>query len=283
MDSESVCERVRYLVDQHFPWSGAVPRRGEERLGHVHRWLERETAVYRSVAQRLIRRMEPILSSLRCQLAPHERKRFLYRIDDSHVIKTPEAILEKMARLWVDPTHAPPVCFDNLDELNDLGRFRIVTNFLSDVELISARLEDPFDATKRQRLSSPQRDLHREFTLQRNHFENLIELAPGRRKSGERCHKGIFSPRRREHHTRRVEVQILTAIQEAWDKKDHAFIYEPRRAGHPVTVEQEQLSYSLSEQLYLADLTFERLKQAGAPPPPSGRAAPRATAKRKAR
>ncbi|MFY0527095.1 RelA/SpoT domain-containing protein [Archangium gephyra] len=262
MFPEPVRKKVTLLVDEHFPWEGTVPHRWEERLAYVRRWLEQETAVYRAVATALIARIDPILSSLQQGLPPTERSRLLYRIDDRHVLKTPESILEKMARRWENPSHAPPIGFNNLDELNDLGRFRIVTNFLSDVAWICQHLEEPFDTRQRTRLSSQQQTLRQEFRLQANRFEDLIKVHPRKRTSGERCRKGLFSPKAPEHHTRRVEVQILTVLQEAWDKKDHFLIYERRRAGYPVDEEHEQLSFSLSEQLYLTDRAFDQLKQA---------------------
>lgn len=274
MFPEPVFKKVSLLVDEHFPWEGTVPDRWEERLAYVRRWLEQEIAVYRAVATALIARIDPILSCLQQELPPTERSRFLYRIDDRHVLKTPESILEKMARRWEDPSHAPPIGFNNLDELNDLGRFRIVTNFLSDVAWICRHLEEPFDTRQRTRLSPQQQTLRQEFSLQANRFEDLIKVPPRKRTSGERCRKGHFSPKAPEHHARRVEVQILTVLQEAWDKKDHFLIYERRRAGYPVDEEHEQLSFSLSEQLYLTDRHFDQLKQASTQQEKRGGCAP---------
>jgi ppGpp synthetase/RelA/SpoT-type nucleotidyltranferase len=262
MFPKPVFQKVSRLVDEHFPWEGPMPPRWEDRLAYVRRWLEQETTIYRAIATALISRLDPILSGLQRQLPANERDRFLYRIDDRHVLKTPDSILEKMARRWEDPHHPPPIGFDNLDELNDLGRFRIVTNFLSDVACICRHLEEPFDTRKRPLLSPQQQALREEFSLQRNRFEDLISVAPRDRKSGERCRKAHFSPRAPEHHAYRVEVQILTVLQEAWDKKDHFLIYERRRAGQRVDEEHERLSYSLSEQLSITDLLFDQLKQA---------------------
>jgi ppGpp synthetase/RelA/SpoT-type nucleotidyltranferase len=257
-----VFQKVSRLVDEHFPWNEPVPERWEDRLAHVQRWLEQETAIYRAIATALISRIDPILSCLQQQLPPNERSRLLYRIDDRHVLKTPDSILEKMARRWDDPSRPPPIGFENLDELNDLGRFRIVTNFLSDVAWICRHIEEPFDTRKLPLLSPQQQTLRQEFSLQSNRFEDLIAVTPRNRKSGERCRKAYFSPRAPEHHAHRVEVQILTVLQESWDKKDHVLIYERRRAGYRVDEEHERLSFSLSEQLYLTDLLFDQLKQA---------------------
>ncbi len=261
---DALTTRIHRLIDEHFPWAGGRPERREERYSQVHRWLEQQTVIYRVVATALIARVEPILASLQQELPETAQERFLYRIDDRHVVKSPASILEKMARRWEDVSGPPPLSFNNLDELNDLGRFRIVTNFLSDGRWICERLEEPYDATKRERLSPSQRTLAQEFTLQRNRFEDLIAVPPSKRKSGERCHKGHFVPRVPEHRGICIEVQILTVLQEAWDKKDHFLIYERRRAGHRVDPQHEQDSYSLSELLYLADKQFDQIKQAHA-------------------
>jgi ppGpp synthetase/RelA/SpoT-type nucleotidyltranferase len=256
-----VFEKVQALVNTHFSWEEPAPEHWEGRLAHVRRWLEQETVIYRAVATALIARIDPILASLQQRLPEHERGRLLYRLDDRHVLKTPDSILEKMARRWEDPSRPPPISFNNLDELNDLGRFRIVTNFLSDVDWLCRHLEEPYDATKRERLSPLQQTLCREFSLQGNRFEDLIAISPRKRMSGERCRKAHFTSRAPEHRAYRVEVQLLTVLQESWDKKDHFLIYERRRAGLRVDEAHERLSFSLSEQLYLADLMFDQLKK----------------------
>jgi ppGpp synthetase/RelA/SpoT-type nucleotidyltranferase len=184
----------------------------------VRRWLEQETAIYQAVATALIARMDPILAELQQQLPVHERGRLLYRFDDRHVLKTPDRVLEKMARRWDDLRRQPPIDFNNLHELKDLGRFRVVTKFLSDVECICQRLEEPYDATRRGQLSASQQALGHEFSLQGNRFEDLIAMPHHRRKSGERCRKAHFTSRQPEHRVFVVEVQLLTVLQEAWDK-----------------------------------------------------------------
>jgi hypothetical protein len=51
-------------------------------------------------------------------------------------------------------------------------------------------------------------------------------------------------------------------LQEAWDKKDHFLIYEPRRRGEPIDGADSIEIYAMSELLYVADLTFDRLLDA---------------------
>lgn len=82
-------------------------------------------------------------------------------------------------------------------------------------------------------------------------------LGPKERSSGERCRKGVFSLRK--DALIRVEVQIQTMLQEAWDKKDHFLVYEPKRRGEAVEACHIIEIYAMSELLYVADLTFDRL------------------------
>jgi ppGpp synthetase/RelA/SpoT-type nucleotidyltranferase len=80
-------------------------------------------------------------------------------------------------------------------------------------------------------------------------------------KKGERCHKGVFYPQALHHQYLRVEVQIQTQLQEAWDKKDHFLVYEPRRRGEDVSLDHRCEIFAMSELLYVADLTFDRLRE----------------------
>jgi len=254
---------IRRLVEAHFPWGqGPRPARWEEQLAHVHRWLEQQAGLYRAIATGLISRIEPILTQLEHALSANEPDRLFFRIDESHITKSASSILEKMAREWLkDPARAPPVSFHNLDQLKDLGRFRIVANFLDDVEMIARYLEEPYDSTKLERLTPSQRQLRDEFSLVDNRFEDLIAMSPERRSGGERCRKGWFSPWEARLRGYRVEVQIVTLLQEAWDKKEHFLVYEPVRRGEHVPLEHRSICVDLSAQLALADRAFNRLKQ----------------------
>lgn len=256
-------EAVRRLVDDHFPWRDEVPRppRWEDRLAYVHNWLVRETRIYRNIATSLLARIEPLLDSLRASLPEGERDRLFARVDASHIAKSPDSILEKMARLWTGPEAPPPVSFHNLDQLKDLGRFRIVANFLGDVEAITRHLSEPYNAAKAEGLTPEQRRLREEFHLHDNQFEDRISVLPGQRHSGERCMKGWFSPRQADLRVYRVEVQLLTLFQESWDKKEHCLLYEPARRREPVPIQHRILCTDLSATLALVDQQFDQLRR----------------------
>jgi ppGpp synthetase/RelA/SpoT-type nucleotidyltranferase len=254
---------VRKLIDQHFTsWRQGRPRSWRERHQEALTWLEEQTRPYEAVGLALIAQMGPLLAEIQQEFPAHERRRFLYRVDSENLRKSPESILEKMAREWRDAdSEAPPKSFHNLADLKDLGRFRIVASFLSDVERLCERLESTYDASRRRTLSPAQRQLAKGFRLIDNCFEDLISVRPPRRKSGERCRKGLFAPCDPSHAPYRVEVQIVTAFQEGWDKKDHHLVYERARTGQPLTERHRQVSFALSEQLYVADLLFDDLKR----------------------
>ena len=256
-------EATRRLVNDHFPWGDEAtrPQGWEERLAHVHRWLAGETGIYRNIATSLLARVEPLLDVLQASLPEGERGRLFARVDARHITKSPESILEKMARLWTGPEAPPPVSFHNLDQLKDLGRFRIAANFLGDVETITRALAEPYDTAKAGGLTPEQRQLRAEFLLHDNQFENLISILPERRKSGERCMKGWFSPRQADLRVYRVEVQILTLFQESWDKKEHCLLYEPARRREPVPESHRILCTELSAALSLVDHQFDQLRR----------------------
>ncbi|WP_371746113.1 hypothetical protein [Myxococcus sp. CA040A] len=262
-----ITEARRRLVDDHFPWDevSGRPEAWEERLPEVYRWLENHTSLYRLIATGLLARIEPILEQLQAEVLEVERDRLFVKVDASHITKAPESILEKMARRWPGPEQTPPVSFHNIDQLNDLGRFRIVANFLGDVDDITRHLSEPYDATKASQLTPAQRLLREEFSLHDNRFEDLILIPPNQRTSGERCRKGRFSPRQPELRGHQVEVQIVTLLQEAWDKKDHCLIYERVRRGEQVPLIHRITCTDLSAQLFVADSQFEQIRREGLP------------------
>ncbi len=258
---------IARLIRKHFPWgeSGfptSAPAEPDQQRRFVEQWLRRKTTPFELTVTTLVALVEPILRGVEEGIRQAGENRLVHRIDLGNAAKSPASILEKMAREWeARPDKAPPVSFDNFDRvLDDLGRFRIVTNFLSDVGRIADGLAMPYRT--RSGLSAAQRSLAGDFLLRDNCFEDRILLHPGNRKKGERCCKGVFGPRRPEQSHLRVEVQIETLLQEAWDKKDHYLLYEPRRRGETVALEHECEMFAMSELLYVADLTFDRLREA---------------------
>lgn len=263
--STSLELKTRRLVEDVFPWGEdshpALPATPERQGQYVLAFLKEKTATSRAAAAALLALLRPIAVELQGDMAERESTRFLYRFDTSHIVKSPEGILEKMARKWEDTDGPPPVDFQGVErEFSDLGRFRLVVNFISDMDRFKARLEDAFDPrVGKERLTPGQEALRNQFILTNNRLEDALNVSPKKRTKGERCYKGVFSPMNAP--TCSVEVQIVTVLQEAWDKKDHYLVYEPRRIGLDIDPGHEREMFSMSELLYIADLTFDRLKK----------------------
>jgi ppGpp synthetase/RelA/SpoT-type nucleotidyltranferase len=229
-------------------------------------WIKNELGgtSLESTALALHARIQEIVDDLQLELPPAESARFFYRSDLTSLMKSPESVLDKIARTWdASAGKAPQVGFrDFKEELEDLSRFRIVLNFLVDVQKLCRKLEEPYSVAPGDvvRLTAHQQALFEDFNLRKNCFADFIMVEPGERKSGQRCHKGVFALRRDARL--RVEVQIQTMLQEAWDKKDHILVYEPRRRGETIQRSHSIETYAMSEVLYVVDLTFDRLLEA---------------------
>lgn len=252
---------VEKLVEDCFEdWPPVKPQTFESRLSYVREWLREKVRPHEHAALALMARVDAILRETQAALPMRERERFFHRIDDQHLVKSPDSILDKMLRdREGDTSGQPRNSFNNFrDQMDDLGRFRIVTNFLSDAEAIERALKGAYASAARN-LSDAQKALRDEFLLKDNCFEDRIWMAPSKRCKGERCYRGCFWPAGKS--SLKVEVQIMTALAEAWDKKDHFLVYEPRRQAQPVPLRDEIEMYAYSELLYLADLFFDQFKR----------------------
>jgi ppGpp synthetase/RelA/SpoT-type nucleotidyltranferase len=188
-------------------------------------------------------------------LITEHANRFFCRIDDSHSLKSPESIIEKIRRSQsayqekkekgesLDP---PFGVYDFDKKMTDLARFRIVCNFLSDLQKVSDRIKN----------NEKIKDF---FEVDEKETINLH-----RRTSGERSIKFILEYKSRPGLF--IEIQIMTQLQEAWDKKDHYLVYEKRRIN-PKGVEENFPTYldskmfAMAELLYVADNYFDQLRR----------------------
>ncbi len=188
------------------------------------------------------------------------RHRFFCRIDDSHQQKSAASIVEKIRRSQTkkaSPEEPEPVRYDFnnfAEKMTDLARLRIVCNFLHDVELVENEIEQS-------------QELRDAFNIRK---ALSINLRPGLRKSGERSVKFTL-----EHRARQglfLEIQVMTQLQEAWDKKDHFLVYEKRRVSPEKDEENfpdfmDSKMFAMSELLFVADQYFELLRGSEEEPP----------------
>jgi ppGpp synthetase/RelA/SpoT-type nucleotidyltranferase len=276
----TTARKTKRLIARHFPWGApgfpAKPATSDpaELEQIVEHWISQRTLRFGSAALGLAARVQPILREMEADASP---RRLLARLDCSSHVKSPSSILEKMIREWDPEQGGPTLGFGNfVEELCDLGRFRIVANFLSDAERIAEALERPYTTASVGRLTPAQQLLRVDYSLDGNRLVDLIHLDPAARRAGVRCLKGIFRPLGLPDQLA-IEVQVQTLLQEAWDKKDHFLVYEPRRRGDSVDPSHEREIFAMSELLYVADLTFDRLRGEilnHGRRPPAGRRAP---------
>jgi len=179
--------------------------------------------------------------------------RFFCRIDDSHQQKSPSSIIEKLRRSQekkAGPGEPEPEHYDLTNftqKMTDLARFRVVCNFISDAEKVA-------------RAIVKSKELTGVFKIKR---ESSITLRPKNRKSGDRSIKLIL-----EHKSRSglfLEIQVMTQLEEAWDKKDHFLVYEkprkePERDEENFPDFLDAKMFAMSELLYVADQYFEQLR-----------------------
>jgi len=213
---------------------------------------------FRRATLALVARIRPVVDAVVATECGRGRERFVATIDMTHLTKSPESVVEKMARKW-DGIGVVPITFRDIPaELTDLGRFRIVTNFLSDATTVCRALEAPYAVPVPSGISTEQRALFEEFRLRSNAFEDLIHVPVEGRRSAERCYKAVFEPCRTPNAC--VEVQVQTLLQESWDKKEHVLIYEPARRGEPLPQEIRLELEAMSDLLFVVDRTFDRLR-----------------------
>lgn len=178
-------------------------------------------------------------------LIKQNKNRFYCRIDESNSLKSPVSIIEKILR-----SRNGPVVRHELDKftktMKDLARFRIVGNFLDDVYEIERAIKQDVDIN--------------------SHFEWECEdtIKQHRRTKGERSIN--LQLKRKKEPNLFIEIQLMTQLQEAWDKKDHYLIYKKRRNSakgdddnFPTYLDAKIAS--LAELLYVADEYFNQLRR----------------------
>ncbi len=171
------------------------------------------------------------------------RRRFFCRLDSSNQTKSPERIIQKI-RTRMDKYRNPVHTWEDFTTtMKDLARFRIIVNFLGDIEKV-------VDAIKNHVPLSEAFDLEQ---------ENTMGIPLKERKSGERSFKLILTEKAPTKLS--IEIQIMTAFQEAWDKKDHFLIYGKDRVEEEVPPQLQSLSLMTSELLYSADKYFEDFRK----------------------
>jgi ppGpp synthetase/RelA/SpoT-type nucleotidyltranferase len=220
-------------------------------------------------AQELKRAFEKELEDWILGYLAGQRGRFVARIESppqgpegtrlNTLLKKPGRVAEKIVKSWQDYevwgktprnrcTNNPPIRHDPqkfLKTIPDIIRFRIVCNYLRDLRFIDEKVRGY--AANEPRLRVVNREDH------------ISSLFPCSRVG----HRAIeYTIRFKEKRDRFLfEVQIMTQLQHAWDKKDHHLIYEYIRAGQGdrIPVQLKNRVAAMSELLYVADTIFDEI------------------------
>jgi ppGpp synthetase/RelA/SpoT-type nucleotidyltranferase len=167
---------------------------------------------------------------------------------EKYQIKSPESIIEKIWRSKrakeVGKSKIQQYTIDNFEQtMGDILRFRVLCNYLCDMFELSDRL--------------PEFLLNRDFSID-DGPKDFINIEPGGRKKGYRAVHFVFK-KAHEGTEYLFEVQIMTLLQHAWDKKDHHLVYEYRRINKEIPLDLKMRSYAMSELLFIADNFFDSL------------------------
>jgi len=200
---------------------------------------------------------EIIEEEIKSLKVPFGKVRFVAELVNKHLfnthenprIKSVKSIAEKIERSNGRYT------IDNFEqEMSDIFRMRIRCNYLSDVKMVAKRLRES------QSISKYFDKLEDEDKI----IENRIkEISKPTTESPEwlwiRLHSFVFKHKERGDCPK-IEVQIMTMLQDAWDKKDHYLFYESKRMGKIVSPECKIKMNAMSELLYVADEFFDLIQ-----------------------
>lgn len=183
---------------------------------------------------------------------PDYEKRFVVLLDDSNATKSPGRVLEKMVRTWIedDRPAQPNINPGNYrTALPDALRFRYVVNFLEDGEKLHEFIQCELE-------NSASR-LGKVFKLDDGSIKCSVHDPLNQRNGGERSWKCRLIHKREQV---KMELQICTQLQVAWDKKDHFLIFERKRRGLKIQSGDEIQMKHISDQLYVVDRQLDELQ-----------------------
>ncbi len=236
-----LCHKDIRFIEKHFPVPYNTPETFSNYL--VSKIQQHDTLCTAVIAEVKTTILPPLFKKY-----PY---RFFCRIDADHKIKQPSSIIDKIIRSsesGIGKAAHEPYTLDNFTtNMKDLARFRIVCNFLHDIEEVVRALNNSAVLNKR-------------FHIEK---KTTIDLHPGSRKSGERSVKLILEYKKQPGLF--LEIQVMTQLSESWDKKDHFLVYEVRRR-FPGKEDDNFPDYldakmqAMGELLYVADNYFEALR-----------------------
>lgn len=199
-------------------------------------YINEKIKPHRCALSSIMTAVKEIIDSLNKEYAKKENRLFA-EVCEENTTKLPERIVEKII------SHPEKYTLKNFDtEMEDIARFRIVCNYLSDIFELAKRLktDDGFNACceileVKDYIFEIRNNPHRAL-----HFILGVPMVDKKRK---------------------VELQIMTQLQNAWDKKEHNLIYEKIRVGKKIDRKDRIKMASMSDLLYVADEFFDDLRK----------------------
>ncbi|MEW6618149.1 MAG: RelA/SpoT domain-containing protein [bacterium] len=181
--------------------------------------------------------IEDIINTLNKKYREKENREFARVIQGKEDIKSPRRIVEKIIQ------HPNKYNQDNFaEEMEDIARMRIVCNYLSDISEIANSIRDNEVIKGICRIVEETDYVFMERDRPHRAYHFILESTLNQTK-------------------RKVELQIMTMLQEAWDKKDHNLIYEKIRIGKEIDKKDRIKMGAMSELLYIADEFFDYLRK----------------------
>ena len=226
------------------------------------------------LAPQLFKIFEDAVTEWEADYLRGKRKRFVaetFSPPGDKLLKGPDRVVEKILESWErhaewndlpkrkrakkPPTRHDPKHF--LHTMTDLIRFRIVCNYLCDVRYIEGRIESDLQSIEK-RIQGVDKRCRKLKSKKVDH----IEIPFPERRAGHRSVQYVFEYSGEGGPTL-FEVQVMTQLQYAWDKKDHHLIYEYVRVkqGHKIPLHLKNRMAAMSELLYVADTVFDELRK----------------------
>jgi len=229
---------------------------------HYERYVKQKMEDLEFIAPQLFKIFKEKVLEWEREYLRNRKKRFVSEIispQGDKLTKDPERVVEKILESWEtysqwqklakkekgkEPEKYDPKDF--LRTMTDLIRFRILCNYLSDIKWFDKKIRD--------------------FAKKSNHIKLLkrddyIETPFPQRRVGHRALQYVFEYL---HDTRTAlfEVQLMTQLAHAWDKKDHHLIYEYDRIDQSerIPLHLRNRMAAMSEVLYVADTVFDSLR-----------------------
>jgi len=235
---------------------------GFKSRAHYERYVKEKIEDLEFIAPQLFKIFTEKVTGWNQKYLRNRKKRFVAETispPGDKLTKDPQRVVEKILESWEtysqwqklakkekgkEPEKYDPKDF--LRTMTDLIRFRILCNYLSDIKWFDKKIRDFAKKSKHIKL------------LKRDDY---IETPFPQRRVGHRALQYVFEYL---HDTRTAlfEVQLMTQLAHAWDKKDHHLIYEYERIdqGAKIPLHLRNRMAAMSEVLYVADTVFDSLR-----------------------